>query len=92
LSLVLIVSVVVASTFTRSVTDWPCSLSQDNPRTTAIKAVAKANDLELNIVEADTAAPSVEHAKAHKLGKIPAFIGEDGFALSECIAIAVYCM
>jgi elongation factor 1-gamma len=62
----------------------------DNPRTTAIKAVAKANDLELNIVEADTAAPSIEHAKAHKLGKIPAFIGEDGFALSECIAIAVY--
>ena len=24
------------------------------------------------------------------LGKIPAFLGEDGYALSECIAIAIY--
>ncbi|KEY66193.1 hypothetical protein S7711_07650 [Stachybotrys chartarum IBT 7711] len=62
----------------------------DNPRTTAIKAVAKANDLELNFVEADTANPSSEHLSANKLGKIPAFVGEDGFALSECIAIAIY--
>ena len=62
----------------------------DNPRATAIKAVAKANNLELNIVEANTGAPSVEHLKAHGLGKVPAFLGEDGFALSECIAIAIY--
>jgi elongation factor 1-gamma len=62
----------------------------DNPRSTAIKAVAKANDLDLTIVEADTAAPTAEHLKAHKLGKVPAFIGEDGFALSECMAIAIY--
>lgn len=63
---------------------------QDNPRSTAIKVVAKANNVELNIVEADTTKPTVEHLKAHKLGKIPAFFGEDGFALSECIAIAIY--
>ncbi|KAL3957838.1 hypothetical protein ACCO45_008416 [Purpureocillium lilacinum] len=52
----------------------------DNPRSTAIKA----------IVEADTTKPSIEHLKAHGLGKIPAFLGEDGYALSECIAIAIY--
>lgn len=62
----------------------------DNPRATAIKAVAKANNLELNVVEAPQGSPSVEHLKANGLGKIPAFLGEDGFALSECIAIAIY--
>jgi len=62
----------------------------DNPRATAIKAVAKANNLELNIVEAPQGSPSIEHLKAHGLGKIPAFLGEDGFALSECIAVAIY--
>jgi hypothetical protein len=64
----------------------------DNPRATAIKAVAKANNLELNIVEAPQGSPSIEHLKAHGLGKIPAFLGEDGFALSECIAVAIYGM
>ena len=43
-------------------------------------------------VEADTANPSIEHRKASGLGKVPAFLGEDGFALSECIAIAIYGM
>ncbi|PHH80314.1 hypothetical protein CDD82_1842 [Ophiocordyceps australis] len=62
----------------------------DNPRSTAIKAVAKANNLDLEIVVADTTKPSIEHLKGNALGKIPAFIGEDGFSLSECIAIAIY--
>lgn len=52
--------------------------------------VAKANNVDLTIVEADTTNPTVEHLKAHPLGKIPAFLGEDGFALSECIAVAIY--
>ena len=52
--------------------------------------VAKANGLDLNVVEADCANPSIEHRKASGLGKVPAFLGEDGFALSECIAIAIY--
>lgn len=41
---------------------------------------------------ADTTKPSGEHLKANGLGKIPAFVGEDGYALSECIAIAIYGM
>ncbi|UZP44747.1 hypothetical protein NXS19_012559 [Fusarium pseudograminearum] len=63
---------------------------ENNCRSTAIKAVAKANDIELNIVEAEKGNATAEHLKANGLGKIPAFVGEDGFALSECIAIAIY--
>ncbi|KAF5659953.1 elongation factor 1-gamma [Fusarium heterosporum] len=63
---------------------------ENNCRSTAIRAVAKANDIELNIVEAEKGNPTVEHLKANGLGKIPAFIGEDGFALSEAIAVAIY--
>lgn len=63
---------------------------QNNPRTTAILAVAKANGLDIESVNADTSAPSIEHLKASPLGKVPAFLGEDGFPLSECIAIAIY--
>ncbi|KAL6793435.1 eEF1-gamma domain-containing protein [Trichoderma sp. SZMC 28013] len=62
----------------------------DQPRATAIKAVAKANGLELNISTVEAGKPSAEHLKAHPLGKYPAFLGEDGFALSESIAIAIY--
>ncbi|KAK4072570.1 hypothetical protein Trihar35433_4634 [Trichoderma harzianum] len=62
----------------------------DQPRATAIKAVAKANGLELNISNVEAGKPTAEHLKAHPLGKYPAFLGEDGFALSESIAIAIY--
>lgn len=63
---------------------------QANPRTAAIRAVAKANNVDLEYIEADTTKPSIEHLKANKLGKVPAFLGEDGYPLSECIAIAIY--
>ncbi|KAM0518642.1 hypothetical protein ACHAPE_004406 [Trichoderma viride] len=62
----------------------------DQPRATAIKAVAKANGLDLNISLVEAGKASAEHKKAHPLGKYPAFVGEDGYALSECIAIAIY--
>jgi elongation factor 1-gamma len=53
-------------------------------------AVAKANKIDLDIVATDTTKPTVEHLKASPLGKVPAFLGEDGYALSEAIAIAIY--
>jgi hypothetical protein len=34
---------------------------------------------------------SADYLKLNKLGKVPTFEGADGFVLSECIAIAVYC-
>ncbi|KAK4104816.1 eEF1-gamma domain-containing protein [Parathielavia hyrcaniae] len=61
-----------------------------NSRSTAIRAVAKANNLELEEVEADTKSPSADFVKANPLHKVPTFVGADGFVLTECIAVAVY--
>ncbi|SPN97232.1 probable translation elongation factor eEF-1, gamma chain [Cephalotrichum gorgonifer] len=61
-----------------------------NPRSTGILAVAKANGLGLTVVEADFENLSEEHKAANPLGKIPTFIGADGYTLTECIAIAIY--
>ncbi|KAL0631737.1 elongation factor EF-1 gamma subunit [Maublancomyces gigas] len=63
----------------------------NNPRTTVLLAVAKANGLELEIVaEEPSKGVSPEYLKINPLGKVPTFQGEDGFILSECIAIAIY--
>lgn len=54
--------------------------------------IAKENKLDIELVETNThAGVSDDYKKIHKLGKIPAFVGKDGFVLTECIAIAVYC-
>jgi elongation factor 1-gamma len=53
--------------------------------------VAKANKLDLEIVEVETGVnASADYKKLNKLGKIPTFQGSDGYVLSECIAIAIY--
>ncbi|KAI1814263.1 putative glutathione S-transferase [Poronia punctata] len=59
----------------------------DHARTVAVKAVARANDLELDFRQ-DLKSP--DHLKVNKLGKVPAFEGTDGFKLFETIAIALY--
>jgi hypothetical protein len=51
--------------------------------------VAKANNLDLTIEEVDEKKPA-EFLKANKLGKVPTFVGSDGYVLSECIAVAIY--
>ncbi|EAW08688.1 elongation factor 1 gamma domain-containing protein [Aspergillus clavatus NRRL 1] len=66
-----------------------------NGRTLAVLVAAKCNDVELELVEteANSAAAfnqSAEYKKLQPLGKVPAFEGANGFALSEAIAIAVY--
>merc|ERR1711977_558566 len=33
---------------------------------------------------------SAEYLKINKLGKVPTFVGADGYTLHECIAIAIY--
>jgi elongation factor 1-gamma len=64
---------------------------QGNSRSPAILAVAKANNVELEIVETDPAkGVSAEYLKLNKLGKIPTFVGADGYTLHETIAIAIY--
>ena len=55
-------------------------------------AVAKENELELETVCEDPGkGVSAEYLKINPLGKVPTFQGSDGFVLSECIAIAIYC-
>jgi elongation factor 1-gamma len=62
-----------------------------NPRSVAIRAVAKANNVDLEIVETEPAkGVSDEYLKLNKLGKIPTFVGADGYTLHECVAIAIY--
>ena len=67
-------------------------LLQGNSRSIAIRAAAKANKLDLDIVDTDyTKGPlSTEYLKLNKLGKVPSFVGADGYELTECLAIAIY--
>jgi elongation factor 1-gamma len=67
------------------------SVLQGNPRSPAILAVAKANNVELEVVETQPAKGlSAEYLKLNKLGKVPTFVGADGYTLHEAIAIAIY--
>ena len=67
-------------------------LQQGNPRSIAIRAVAKANKLDLEIIDTDVSKGplSTEYLKLNKLAKVPSFVGADGYELTECIAIAIY--
>ncbi len=53
--------------------------------------MAKANNIELEIVETIPAkGVPAEYLKINKLGKVPTFVGADGYTLHEGIAIAIY--
>jgi elongation factor 1-gamma len=52
--------------------------------------VAKANNLDLELVETAPASGNASYKTINPLDKIPAFVGANGFVLTECIAIAVY--
>ncbi|KAL5049300.1 hypothetical protein BDW71DRAFT_204563 [Aspergillus fruticulosus] len=62
-----------------------------NPRSLAILAVAKANSLALEIktITSSQDAPG-EYLQLNPLGKIPTFVGADGYVLTESVAIALY--
>ncbi|TGZ81025.1 eEF1-gamma domain-containing protein [Ascodesmis nigricans] len=64
----------------------------NNPRTTALLAVAKDNNLDVEFVNEDiTKGVSENYKKINPLGKVPTFVSANGqFILSECIAIAIY--
>lgn len=54
-------------------------------------AVAKANGLEIELInEQPFEGVSAAYLSLNTLGKIPTFQGEDGFILSETIAISIY--
>ncbi|EAS37345.3 elongation factor 1 gamma domain-containing protein [Coccidioides immitis RS] len=62
----------------------------ENSRTTACRIVAKANDLDIELVDTKPGSPDAAYFKINALGKVPTFVGANGFVLTECIAIAVY--
>ncbi|OJD23366.1 hypothetical protein ACJ73_05277 [Blastomyces percursus] len=61
----------------------------DNPRTTACRLAAKANDLEVKLVEKSSISPA-EYEKYNPQNKIPTFVGANDYVLTESIAIAIY--
>ncbi|RMD43526.1 hypothetical protein DV735_g1607, partial [Chaetothyriales sp. CBS 134920] len=53
--------------------------------------VAKENNLDVELVETRPAAGvSPEYLKINPLGKVPTFVGPNGFILTDAIAIAIY--
>ena len=67
-------------------------LIKSNPRTTAIRAIAKANHLHLDIIYAEKDYTDAYEAllKVNPLGQVPTFVGADGYVLTECVAVALY--
>ncbi|KAF2222478.1 hypothetical protein BDZ85DRAFT_263729 [Elsinoe ampelina] len=64
---------------------------QGNPRTMPLLAIAKANNLDVELVSTEPAKGlSADYLKINKLPQVPAFVGADGFTLTELIAIAIY--
>ena len=61
-----------------------------NPRTLIVRIVAKAAGLDVELAEISFPV-SEDYRKINPLGKIPTFVGSNGFVLTETIAIAVYC-
>ncbi|CRG88809.1 Elongation factor 1-gamma 2 [Talaromyces islandicus] len=66
-----------------------------NPRTIPALVAAKANELDLEFNEIDLSPNaefknSAEYLSLNPLGKIPTFVGANGFVLTETIAIAIY--
>jgi elongation factor 1-gamma len=53
--------------------------------------VAKANKLDIELVETRTPVTDTEYLKLNPLARIPTFVGADGFKLTEVMAIAIYC-
>ncbi|KEF61767.1 elongation factor 1-gamma [Exophiala aquamarina CBS 119918] len=63
---------------------------KDNARSTALLAVAKENGLDIELVETRPPNVSTDYLKLNPLGRVPTFVGSNGFTLTESIAIAIY--
>jgi elongation factor 1-gamma len=54
-------------------------------------AVAKENKLDVELVETKPPVKDIEYFKLNPLGRVPTFVGANGYILTETMAIAVYC-
>ena len=52
--------------------------------------VAKANNLDVELVETSPSSGDPSYKKINPLDKVPTFVGANGFTLTECLAISVY--
>jgi elongation factor 1-gamma len=53
--------------------------------------IAKANNLDIELVHTQPPKTDPEYSKINPLNKIPTFVGANGFLLTEVMAIAIYC-
>lgn len=65
---------------------------QPNPRSFGIIAVAKLLDIDLAVryLDRENAEDEALLYKLNPLRQVPIFVGEDGFVLTECVAILLY--
>ncbi|EXJ79711.1 elongation factor 1-gamma [Capronia epimyces CBS 606.96] len=63
---------------------------KENSRSTVLLAVAKENNLDIELVETRPPITDQEYLKLNPLGRVPTFVGSNGFILTESIAIAIY--
>lgn len=53
--------------------------------------MAKANNIKLDLVHTEPSkGVSNDYKLLNKLGRVPTFVGSDGYVLTESIAIAIY--
>ena len=64
---------------------------EDNARSIVLRAVAKENNLDIDLVETRPPDVTTDYLKLNPLGRVPTFVGANGFILTESIAIAIYC-
>ena len=67
-------------------------MEKDNARSTALLAVAKEYNLDIELVETRPPNVTADYLKLNPLGRVPTFVGSNGFVLTESIAIAIYRM
>lgn len=65
---------------------------QGNARSTVLLVLAKACNLDIELVETFVPNKDPEYRKLNPLSRVPTFVGPNGFVLTESIAIALYCM
>jgi elongation factor 1-gamma len=63
---------------------------KENARSTVLLAVAKENKLDIELVDTRPPTSDTEYLKLNPLGRVPTFVGSNGFILTESMAIAIY--
>ena len=53
--------------------------------------LAKANNLDIEIIETVPPTKDLEYLKLHPLDKVPTFVGANDWILTEVMAVSIYC-